>query len=53
VRKIINNAKEQETNTSGTDIPDSELMPDYIKFNEDKKKKAPTQEIKPGATSGD
>jgi len=40
INKIFKKVKVEDTDTNnGTDIPDSELMPDYIQFNESKKKK--------------
>ena len=46
--KVFKNAKDQETdnNNKGTDIPDSELSPDYIQFGDSRNKKKGTDEDK-------
>jgi len=38
---------EDTDNNNGTDIPDSELMPDYIQFNDSKKKKPGDEDKEP------
>jgi hypothetical protein len=45
INKIFKKVKVEETddNNNGTDIPDSELMPDYMQFNESRKKKPATE----------
>lgn len=46
--KVFRNAKNQETdnNNKSTDIPDSELSPDYIQFGDSRNKKKGTDEDK-------
>jgi len=39
IEKIFKKIKPVTTNTTGTDIPDSELSPEFIKFAEDRNKK--------------
>ena len=40
-RKIFNKTNEKELDNSNSDVPDSELSPDYIKFIEGRNKKKP------------
>ena len=46
-RKIFKKAETEAANSQGTDIPDSELSPEFIKFAESRNKKKTTTEEKP------